>query len=681
MQKSASIVPRGLLLALALGWAFAVPVSAAPDPLKGSRRCRGAIARAGTVLVQAGSSAIDQCHRTRNVRGGSEDCNRLQGSATFSRAAAQASAAIGRACSSDDPVRGNYAGNDPTRFLVDNLRGALEESGQALQGAPSFTGDKTRVKSLRRCHAAIGQAKTTIIVAAVRAAVACQRKLDKRAQTFGALDPSCIPDTSGVAAKAAVKLGKKCSGVSGIEVGTCAQLPACVVDAAAATGQLFARGIFGSLVCGNGEQDFGEQCDDGNTSDADDCDNQCRVPQCGDGVVGGAEECDDGNDADPADGCHQCRLPFCGDGITQPGEDCDDGNTVANDGCTGCERDPLSCGTGGLEAIVSTEYSSTLDLAGIILELGYPRAVSIPGSLKADSVVARVTQLVSGAGIFDFSDNDTSPADGTDDTLRFVYAGTRAIDAGPFAAVRFDCDAGSVIRPGDFTCRVLDAADSFASVIDPADPTTPVRCRVAEVTPIGALPATTTTSTVTQTTATTTSTTVTQPTATTTTTLISTAVCGDRTVEEPETCDDGNTEDWDNCPANCIVQQCQPDLTLTWSADVHFAVPAGAPAIGGLVAEIDYPEGKIIIPGSSRVDDQIRNIPPGSFMVSNDRDYWIRIGIASPNAWTPGRFATIDFLRCQGAPLPTAADFRCRVTQAGTGLGEDVDGVTCEVKL
>jgi len=44
-------------------------------------------------------------------------------------------------------------------------------------------------------------------------------------------------------------------------------------------------------LCGNGQINPGEECDDGNNSDADDCTNECLIA-CGDGVVGPAEQCD-----------------------------------------------------------------------------------------------------------------------------------------------------------------------------------------------------------------------------------------------------------------------------------------------------------------------------------------------------------------------------------------------------
>jgi cysteine-rich repeat protein len=45
--------------------------------------------------------------------------------------------------------------------------------------------------------------------------------------------------------------------------------------------------------CGNGRLDSGELCDDGNTSDTDDCISTCVPASCGDGVVeAGVEDCD-----------------------------------------------------------------------------------------------------------------------------------------------------------------------------------------------------------------------------------------------------------------------------------------------------------------------------------------------------------------------------------------------------
>ncbi|HMF40819.1 MAG TPA: DUF4215 domain-containing protein, partial [Polyangia bacterium] len=124
--------------------------------------------------------------------------------------------------------------------------------------------------------------------------------------------------------------------------------------------------------CGNGVQDPGEQCDDGNTKAGDGCSAICQIPSgwtctgwpsvctmagvCGDGILGATEACDDGNTVD-GDGCssdcktvgagYECRVPgrpcvaACGDNMIVGGEQCDDGNTTDGDGCSStCQVEP-----------------------------------------------------------------------------------------------------------------------------------------------------------------------------------------------------------------------------------------------------------------------------------------------------------------------------------------------------
>ncbi|MBZ5711117.1 DUF4215 domain-containing protein [Nannocystis pusilla] len=105
-------------------------------------------------------------------------------------------------------------------------------------------------------------------------------------------------------------------------------------------------------VCGDGDLNPGEQCDDGNDVAGDGCENNCTTTpgkKCGDGTKDPDEDCDDGNNID-GDGCEaNCRLPVtmeCGDGELNPGEQCDDGNTMSGDGCeSNCTNTP-KCGDG-----------------------------------------------------------------------------------------------------------------------------------------------------------------------------------------------------------------------------------------------------------------------------------------------------------------------------------------------
>ncbi len=92
-----------------------------------------------------------------------------------------------------------------------------------------------------------------------------------------------------------------------------------------------------------------EQCDQGPLNDDQTpgaCRTNCRRARCGDGVQDEGEDCDDGNNRD-GDGCAaSCEEEVCGDGIVQEalGEACDDGGRLGGDGCSiDCT---LECGDG-----------------------------------------------------------------------------------------------------------------------------------------------------------------------------------------------------------------------------------------------------------------------------------------------------------------------------------------------
>ena len=115
-----------------------------------------------------------------------------------------------------------------------------------------------------------------------------------------------------------------------------------------------------ATLCGNGELDGNEECDDGpanSDTTPDACRTNCTEARCGDGVVDSDEECDDGNVVD-GDGCaSDCTLEggeagTCGDGVVQDDEECDDGaanSDVLPDHCrTDCTAP--TCGDGVVDA-------------------------------------------------------------------------------------------------------------------------------------------------------------------------------------------------------------------------------------------------------------------------------------------------------------------------------------------
>ena len=96
----------------------------------------------------------------------------------------------------------------------------------------------------------------------------------------------------------------------------------------------------GGFVCGNGEIEGDEECDDGNREDGDGCSRYCMVETlCGNGVLDEGEECDDGNrdntDGCPDDGAHggTCLPATCGDGHVWEGEEQCDGLNLVHETC------------------------------------------------------------------------------------------------------------------------------------------------------------------------------------------------------------------------------------------------------------------------------------------------------------------------------------------------------------
>lgn len=78
-------------------------------------------------------------------------------------------------------------------------------------------------------------------------------------------------------------------------------------------------------MCGNGEVEGDEQCDDKNAVDDDKCRNNCMVAVCGDGVenISEGEEkepCDDGN-PNNEDNCLNCVIAVCGDEVINQEKD------------------------------------------------------------------------------------------------------------------------------------------------------------------------------------------------------------------------------------------------------------------------------------------------------------------------------------------------------------------------
>jgi len=155
-------------------------------------------------------------------------------------------------------------------------------------------------------------------------------------------------------------------------------------------------------------------------------------------------------------------------------------------------------------------------------------------------------------------------------------------------------------------------------------------------------------------------------------------VCGNCTVDPGETCDDGNTDDGDHCPHDCVIQSCTPVQGSSRTFSINFTPPTGV-QLAGIQVLVDYPEGQISISGSgndSSVLASITHVPFGRISSPNDLDYALIEGIAGASAITPGRLFTITFLDCEGATGPVPADFTCVVTDASDASAQSVDPAT-----
>jgi cysteine-rich repeat protein len=288
-----------------------------------------------------------------------------------------------------------------------------------------------------------------------------------------------------------------------------------------------------------------------------------------------------------------------------------------------------------------------------------------------------------------------------------VGIGIIALSATARAQCVGDCDGGNTVTINELiigvnialesaqvsACPVFDANDSGAVEINeliaavrsalegcPPPGDTPT-ATVTSSTPIGATP--TATSDVTA-----------PPTPTATPdgpacespTPVSAEDCGDGTIdlEGGETCDDGNTDEGDDCPANCRIATCEPSgTTLTLRFD--FDTIPDELFIQGLQLFVRYPDGILSIPGSVSEPPVLENVTSELFSVTPfDRDYGVTVTLTDSSflGYESGEAATVVFDVCAGAPVaPTACDVSCTVTSAVDALFNDVpvEQVPCTI--
>lgn len=130
------------------------------------------------------------------------------------------------------------------------------------------------------------------------------------------------------------------------------------------------QSICQAAVCGDGDVDGMEECDDGpDNSDSGSCTQQCIRNVCGDGYrFVGEEECDDGNMVNEDSCTAKCALPTCGDGILFVGQEaCEDDNDRRGDGCYRCAVEAGYCCTDTCVADNSTNPANSCEICNAAL--------------------------------------------------------------------------------------------------------------------------------------------------------------------------------------------------------------------------------------------------------------------------------------------------------------------------
>jgi hypothetical protein len=162
--------------------------------------------------------------------------------------------------------------------------------------------------------------------------------------------------------------------------------------------------------------------------------------------------------------------------------------------------------------------------------------------------------------------------------------------------------------------------------------------------------------------------------------------CGSGFTLVGESCDDGNIINTDNCPSDCVIDPCTPNGGSDDTWVVQFTSPKPIAAVRVFV---DYPEGKLSIPGSGDVTlgGDITDVLDNPFTIAsfNDQDHGLTgtlaEGTGSPTGFSvaSGDLFTIHFETCNAAPAAVAGDFTCTVVDAADPLAKALAGVTCTV--
>ncbi|HWO26070.1 MAG TPA: DUF4215 domain-containing protein [Kofleriaceae bacterium] len=303
-----------------------------------------------------------------------------------------------------------------------------------------------------------------------------------------------------------------------------------------------------AIACGNGRRETGEECDDGNTDNADGCviidaTYECKLARCGDGIIAvdaagfGKEQCDGGaldhTSARPVEtaACNlDCTISMCGDGRVNghAGERCDDGNAISGDGCdSNCE--PTGCGNGIVTGAEACDDGNAINGDGCDSNCkpsGCGNGVVSPGeqcddgnAVDGDGCDSNCKLAGCGNGALVppelCDDGNATSGDGCDSNCTVTACGNHVVTSGEA------CDDGNLTNGDgcDSNCQPTSCGNGI--------PTAGEICDDGNLTNGDGCDSNC------------------KPTA-----------CGNHVVSPGEACDDGNTTNGDGCDNNCTVTAC-----------------------------------------------------------------------------------------------------------------------------
>jgi len=305
--------------------------------------------------------------------------------------------------------------------------------------------------------------------------------------------------------------------------------------------------------CGNAKVEATEGCDDGNATDGDGCDSNCKPTACGNGVMTTNERCDDGN-AINGDGCDvNCTPTGCGNGVMTGTEGCDDGNATNLDGCS------AACAPEPLEVEPNEDGSASTGGSGVDGNDFASASADTNGAFTGSVVIRSALTPAGDEDVFKFTNTTAVDQDARFDTWNRalglgVSCGTATIDTG----INIRGAAGALLARNDDRAAGTDLCSTVRFRI-PAGQS--IYVHVVEsgdnaVIAGYALQAT-----------------------------IRPVACGDGNLAPGEDCDDGNLAPGDGCSAACVLEGTAAEIEPNDS----IAQAMGFPVTGNTLLEGSFP--------------------------------------------------------------------------------------------